>query len=79
MAQAEATLVQEGTRSRRDTAIGIIALLAAAGILIPALGTGGQQSTFVLTSHRGGVSGTLELSPSYVKVANIHSKGYAAE
>jgi len=56
MAQAESTLVQEGTRSRRDTAIGIIALLAAAGILILALGTGGQQSTFVLTSHRGGVT-----------------------
>lgn len=56
MAQAEATLVQEGTRSRRDTAIGIIALLAAAGILILAFGTGGQQSTFVLTSHRGGVT-----------------------
>ncbi len=56
MAQAEATLVQEGTRSRRDTVIGIIALLAAAGILILAFGTGGQQSTFVLTSHRGGVT-----------------------
>ncbi len=56
MAQAEATLVQEGTRSRRDTVIGIIALLAAAGILTLAFGTGGQQSTFVLTSHRGGVT-----------------------
>jgi simple sugar transport system permease protein len=56
MAQAEATLVQEGTRSRRDIAIGFIALLAAAGILILAFGTGGQQSTFVLTSHRGGVT-----------------------
>lgn len=56
MAQSEATLVQESSRSRRDIAIGIIALLATAGIIYLALGTGGQQSTFVLTSQRGGVT-----------------------
>jgi ABC-type uncharacterized transport system permease subunit len=56
MAQAQATLAQTQTRRRRDIAFGIIALLAAAGIIYLAIGTTGQQSTFELTSRRGGVT-----------------------
>ncbi len=56
MAQAEATIERTQTRSRREIAIGIIALLATAGIIYLAIGTTGDQSTFELISRRGGVS-----------------------
>jgi hypothetical protein len=46
----QATVVEKPTRDLRGIAIGIIALLAAAGMIILALGTEGQQSTFVLES-----------------------------
>ena len=56
MAQAQTTLEQTQSRSRREIAIGIIALIVAAGIIWLAIGTIGQQSTFGLTSRRGGVT-----------------------
>jgi ABC-type uncharacterized transport system permease subunit len=52
----QATVVEKPTRDLRGIAIGIIALLAAAGMIILALGTEGQQSTFVLESQRAGVT-----------------------
>ncbi len=52
----QATVVEKTTRDLRGFAIGIIALMAAAGIILMALGTADLQSTFVLTSHRAGVT-----------------------
>jgi ABC-type uncharacterized transport system permease subunit len=52
----QATVVEKPTRDLRAYAIGIIALMAAAGIILLALGKQGLQSTFVLTSHRAGVT-----------------------
>jgi simple sugar transport system permease protein len=52
----QATVVEKPTRDLRGIAIGIIALMAAAGIILMALGTADLQSTFVLTSHRAGVT-----------------------
>jgi len=52
----QATVVEKPTRDLRGIAIGIIALMAAAGIILLALGTQGQLSTFVLTSKRAGVT-----------------------
>ena len=48
----QATVVEKPTRDLRAYAIGIIALMAAAGIILLALGKQGLQSTFVLTSQR---------------------------
>jgi simple sugar transport system permease protein len=52
----QATVVEKPTRDLRGIAIGIIALMAAAGILLMAYGTSGLMSTFVLTSKRAGVT-----------------------
>jgi simple sugar transport system permease protein len=52
----QATVVEKPTRDLRGITIGIIALMAAAGIILMALGTADLQSTFVLTSHRAGVT-----------------------
>jgi simple sugar transport system permease protein len=52
----QATVVEKPTRDLRGIAIGIIALMAAAGILLMAYGTSGEYSTFVLTSKRAGVT-----------------------
>ena len=52
----QATVVEKPTRDLRAYAIGSIALMAAAGIILLALGKQGLQSTFVLTSHRAGVT-----------------------
>jgi simple sugar transport system permease protein len=52
----QATVVEKPTRDLRGIAMGIIALMAAAGIILMALGTAGLQSTFVLTSQRAGVT-----------------------
>jgi ABC-type uncharacterized transport system permease subunit len=52
----QATVVEKPTRDLRAYAIGILALMAAAGIILLALGKQGLQSTFVLTSHRAGVT-----------------------
>jgi len=52
----QATVVKKPTRDLRGIAMGIIALMAAAGIILMALGTAGLQSTFVLTSQRAGVT-----------------------
>jgi simple sugar transport system permease protein len=52
----QATVVEKPTRDLRGIAIGIIALMTAAGIILMALGTADLQSTFVLTSHRAGVT-----------------------
>ena len=52
----QATVVEKPTRDLRGIAIGIIALMAAAGIILLALGKQGMQSTFVLTSQRAGVT-----------------------
>jgi len=52
----QATVVEKPTRDLRAYAIGIIALMAAAGIILLALGKQGLQSTFVLTSQRAGVT-----------------------
>jgi len=52
----QATVVEKPTRDLRGIAIGIIALMAAAGIILMALGTAGLQSTFVLTSQRAGIT-----------------------
>lgn len=44
-------------RSRRDIAIGVLFLALALVIIVPLpMGTAGQQSTFALTSQRGGVT-----------------------
>ncbi|MFQ5858143.1 MAG: ABC transporter permease [Anaerolineae bacterium] len=53
---AQTTLVREKGRSGRDVAIGIIFLGLAALIVLPASGTTGLESTFVLTSRRAGVT-----------------------
>jgi len=52
----QATVVEKPTRDLRGIAIGIIALMAAAGMILLALGKQGLQSTFVLTSQRAGVT-----------------------
>ena len=52
----QATVVEKPTRDLRGIAIGIIALMAAAGIILMAIGTADLQSTFVLTSQRAGVT-----------------------
>jgi simple sugar transport system permease protein len=52
----QATVVEKPTRDLRAYAIGIIALMTAAGIILLALGKQGLQSTFVLTSYRAGVT-----------------------
>jgi simple sugar transport system permease protein len=52
----QATVVDKPTRDLRAYAIGIIALMAAVGIILLALGKQGLQSTFVLTSQRAGVT-----------------------
>ncbi|MBK5108604.1 MAG: ABC transporter permease [Anaerolineales bacterium] len=52
----QASVVEKPTRDLRAYAIGILALMAAAGIILLALGKQGLQSTFVLTSHRAGVT-----------------------
>jgi simple sugar transport system permease protein len=52
----QAAVVEKPTRDLRGIAIGIIALMAAAGIIILALGKQELQSTFVLTSQRSGVT-----------------------
>lgn len=52
----QATVVEKPTRDLRAYAIGIIALMAAAGIILLALGKQGLLSTFVLTSKRAGVT-----------------------
>ena len=52
----QATVVEKPTRDLRAYAIGIIAIMAAAGIILLALGKQGLQSTFVLTSQRAGVT-----------------------
>ena len=52
----QATIVEKPTRDLRGIAIGIIALMAAAGIILLALGKQGLQSTFVLTSQRAGIT-----------------------
>ncbi|MFL7892778.1 MAG: ABC transporter permease [Anaerolineales bacterium] len=52
----QAAVVEKPTRDLRGIAIGIIALMAAAGIIVLALGKQGLQSTFVLTSQRAGIT-----------------------
>jgi simple sugar transport system permease protein len=52
----QATVVEKPTRDLRGIAMGIIAIMAAAGMIILALGTQGEQSTFVLTSQRAGIT-----------------------
>ena len=52
----QATVVDKPTRDLRAYAIGIIALMAAVGIILLALGKQGLQSTFVLTSQRAGIT-----------------------
>lgn len=52
----QAAVVEKPTRDLRGIAIGIIALMAAAGIIILALGKQELQSTFVLTSQRAGIT-----------------------
>lgn len=52
----QAAVVEKPTRDLRGISIGIIALLAAAGMILLALGTQGQQSTFVLESQRAGIT-----------------------
>jgi len=52
----QATVIEKPTRDLRGIAIGIIALMAAAGMILMAIGTAGLQSTFVLTSQRAGVT-----------------------
>ena len=52
----QATVIEKPTRDLRAISIGIIALMAAAGILLMAYGTSNLESTFVLTSHRAGVT-----------------------
>jgi simple sugar transport system permease protein len=52
----QATVVEKPTRDLRGIAMGIIAIMAAAGMILLALGTEDQQSTFVLTSMRAGIT-----------------------
>lgn len=52
----QATVVEKPTRDLRGIAIGIIALMAAAGMILLALGKQELQSTFVLTSQRAGIT-----------------------
>lgn len=52
----QAGVIEKPTRDLRGIAMGIIALMAAAGIILLALGTQDQQSTFILTSQRAGVT-----------------------
>jgi simple sugar transport system permease protein len=52
----QATVVEKPTRDLRGIAIGIIALVAAAGMILLALGKQELQSTFVLTSQRAGIT-----------------------
>ncbi len=52
----QATIIEKPTRDLRGIAIGIIALMVAAGIILLALGKQGLQSTFVLTSQRAGIT-----------------------
>lgn len=57
MKQSTQVQVPKTGRSRRDIAVGVLFLLIAALVLfLLPRGTAGQQSTFALTSHRGGVS-----------------------
>ncbi|UCC63490.1 MAG: ABC transporter permease [Anaerolineae bacterium] len=57
MVQSTQVQILRAGRSRRDIAVGILFLVIAAAILfmLPR-GTAGQQSTFALTSRRGGVT-----------------------
>jgi ABC-type uncharacterized transport system permease subunit len=52
----QATVVEKPTRDLRGIAMGIIAIMAAAGMILLALGTEDMQSTFVLTSQRAGIT-----------------------
>jgi simple sugar transport system permease protein len=52
----QATVVEKPTRDLRGISMGIIAIMAAAGMVLLALGTEDMQSTFVLTSQRAGVT-----------------------
>lgn len=52
----QAAIVEKPTRDLRGISIGIIAILAAAGMILLAMGTQGQQSTFVLESQRAGIT-----------------------
>ncbi len=52
----QAAVVEKPTRNLRGISIGIIAIMAAAGMILLALGTEGQQSTFVLESQRAGIT-----------------------
>lgn len=52
----QATVVEKPTRDLRGIAMGIIALIAAGGMILLALGTENMQSTFVLTSQRAGIT-----------------------
>ncbi len=52
----QAAVVEKPTRDLRGISIGIIALMAAAGMILLASGTQGQQSTFVLESQRAGIT-----------------------
>lgn len=52
----QATVIEKPTRDLRGIAIGIIAFMAAAAIILMALGTADLQSTFVLTSQRAGIT-----------------------
>jgi ABC-type uncharacterized transport system permease subunit len=52
----QATAIEKPTRDLRGIAIGIIALMAAVGMILLALGTQGKQSTFVLESQRAGIT-----------------------
>ena len=52
----QAAVAEKPTRDLRGISIGIIAFMAAAGIILMSLGTAGLQSTFVLTSQRAGVT-----------------------
>lgn len=53
---AEIALIQRKTRSLRSVAIAVIAIAIGGLIYLMARGTGGQISTFVLTSQRAGVT-----------------------
>ena len=52
----QAAVIEKPTRDLRGIAMGIIALMAAAGIFLMAYGTSDLYSTFVLTSQRAGVT-----------------------
>jgi ABC-type uncharacterized transport system permease subunit len=52
----QAKVIEKSTRDLRGIALGIIALMAAAGMILMALRTETLQSTFVLTSQRAGVT-----------------------